>query len=359
MCASDPRRRQRGLSIVELMIGIVISLLVGLAASNSALVFSAMQRQGLSAGSAVVSATTTLSALKEDAAQAGLGFFGNGQYLCNALNLRVGTTDHSQAQFSPLRVTRNNGQDQIDIFYATNVAGGANVALQTPSALNWAELRSYLPVDAGQAVLLAPEAPGVPCTVRTVTAQASSTETTPQRLTFDAAGAHNQGAAFASPALLPIGSRVSLLGSIEWHRYAVVDGNLQLQRPMETGANANAVLVRNVVALRAQLGVMATANGPTTVDAWVPPTTKAPSGADWGNLAAADIGQARAIRITLLTRSPQPEKPEPRGCTATPTAPRIWGEEITPSNVGSTPWQCYRYRTSEVVVPLRNWIMGL
>ena len=71
------------MSIIELMIGIVVSLLVGLAAAGSAMVFTASQRQGIGVGGTAVNVNTVLSALKNDTANAGLGFFGDSQYLCN------------------------------------------------------------------------------------------------------------------------------------------------------------------------------------------------------------------------------------------------------------------------------------
>lgn len=360
----DRRAAQRGLSVVELMIGIVISLLVGLAASSSAMVFGAMQRQGLNAGGAVVSSATTLASLKEDAGQAGLGFFGNGAYMCNGLNLRVGNTVLDQAVFSPVSIARANGHDQLDFLYATAVAGGANVALQTASSLGTAELQSYLPAAVNDAVLLAPKDPGAPCTVRTVTAVTNSTATTPQRLTFGATATHNQGPAITNPALYPIGSRVSLLGGVQWHRYRVVNGNLQLELPMQTGANATAVLVRNVVALRVRIGIVGTTLTDKAVTDWVAPTATAPGGGTWGRPLATDLARVRALRVTLVTRSPQPEMPKRgEGCVATTTdSLRLFEDDadtFTPPNVGTTSWQCYRYRSSDLVIPLRNYIVGL
>lgn len=365
MYAAESRRaRQRGLSIVELMIGIVISLLVALAATNSAMVFGAMQRQGLNAGGAVVSSATTLAALKEDAGQVGLGFFGNGAYMCNGLNLRVGTTVLDLATFSPLSVTRANGQDQIDLLYATAVAGGANVALQTASSLATAALQSFLPAAVGDAVLLAPRTPGAPCTVRSVTAVADSTATTPQTLTFGAAGNHNQGPAIGNPALYAIGSRVSLLGGLQWQRYRVVNGNLQLERPMQAGANATAVLVRNVVALRVRIGIVDSNPLDRAITNWVTPNAAAPGGGTWGQPGAADLTRVRALRVTLITRSPQPEMPK-RGeaCEATPGASLNLFDDpqdtFTPADVGTTSWKCFRYRSSDMVIPLRNYIVGV
>jgi Tfp pilus assembly protein PilV len=79
-----PRRRQRGVSIIELMVGLVVAMLVGLAATSSAVVFTASQRQGIGVGGVVVNVGTALAALKNDAATAGLGFFGDSRYLCAA-----------------------------------------------------------------------------------------------------------------------------------------------------------------------------------------------------------------------------------------------------------------------------------
>lgn len=364
MCAS--RRlgaAQRGLSIIELMIGIVISLLVGLAASSSAMVFGAMQRQGLGAGAAVVSGATTLAQMKEDAAQAGLGFFGNGAYMCSGLNLRVGATVLDQANFSPVRITRSGGQDQLDLVYATAVAGGANVALRTASNMGQAELQTYLPANVGDAVLLAPAQLGAPCTARSVTAVVASTETTPQTLTFAATGLHNQGAAITNPALYPIGARVSLLGALQWHRYRVAEGNLQLELPLQAGANATVVLVRNVVALRVRLGIVAL--GTDTIQGWVEPDAAAPGGGTWGQPTdAADAQRVRALRVNLVTRSPQAELAKAgQSCEATTAAIPLFDAAdnltLTPTDMGSTAWQCFRYRNNDMVIPLRNYIVGL
>ena len=54
-CTSRARRAgQRGLSIIELMVGLVVALLVGLAATSSAVMFGATQRQGIGVGGVAV-----------------------------------------------------------------------------------------------------------------------------------------------------------------------------------------------------------------------------------------------------------------------------------------------------------------
>jgi len=65
---------RRGMSIVELTVSTVIALLVGLAATGSAVVFTAPQRQGLGVGSAALNGAAALAAIKRDVAAAGWAF---------------------------------------------------------------------------------------------------------------------------------------------------------------------------------------------------------------------------------------------------------------------------------------------
>ena len=61
------RRRQRGLSIVELMVGLVVAMLVSIAAAGSAMMFTASQRQGIGVGGSGIGAATALAALMSGA----------------------------------------------------------------------------------------------------------------------------------------------------------------------------------------------------------------------------------------------------------------------------------------------------
>ena len=340
--------RQRGLSIIELMVGIVISLMVALVSVGSANVFSAMQRQGISTGGAAVNSARALAALKNDAALAGLGFFGDAKFLCNKLNLSVGASKLSDgADFTPVRITREAAGDRIDVLFGTQVAAGSNVLLNSTSAGTAAELRSLLPVSTSQAVLLAPPTPGDPCLVRTVTAVTPSTDTDKQQLTFASTGKHN-AATFTTAVSYADKGRVTMLGDLQWSRYRVVGTDLLLERPL---ASASAVLARNVMAFRAEYGLAAAAAGSTTLASWQPAT-----GTTFTALAAASLPRVRAVRVGMVTRSPQREKANASGvCEASSDKPVLFGEVITPD---VSDWQCYRYRSTVVVVPLRNLVMG-
>lgn len=358
MCADlvrrQPRRAaaQRGLSIVELMIGIVVAMLVAIAASGAAIFFNAAQRQGMGTSGALVNTTTSLSALKEDVAQVGLGFFGESSFLCSNLNLSVGATNYSETGFSPLQVTRSGNFDQVDVIYANEVAGGANVRLKGAATATAATVESYLPAGAGAAVVLAKAPPsGGRCTVRSVTAVTPATADAPQAITFDSTGTHNQ-LPFAVPETYGDGDRVALLGSLAWQRYRVVGNDLVVDRRFD---GTSATLVRNVVAFRVQYGV--TAANDTTIANWVDASGTDAAGTNWSALTPTTLPRVRAVRIGIVTRSTQMERRDSNNnCTASEALPNLFGDDVTGL---PTDWACYRYRNATVTVPLRNIALGL
>lgn len=352
-----PRRRatgaplsgQWGVSIIELMVGIAIAMLVGLTAAGSAIVFTASQRQGVGAGGVGVNASTTLAAIKNDLALAGLGFFGESNYLCNQLSLSVGAgVIVNGTGFTPVAISPDGTDDRIDVIYADRIESGANVLLSAPSNGSSASTSSLLPVAAGQAVLLAPATPGSSCLVRTVTATTPSTPTTRQTLDFAAGGEHNDAAFSVAPAFAER-DRIALLGTLQWNRYRRINNTLVLERPLAGGAQT--VIARGIIGLRAQYGLAATAVGSTTLESWQDAT-----GA-FAALSAADLRRVRALRVGMVVRSPQRQKPDANGnCDASLAKPELFGVVVDPDVVD---WQCYRYRAVTVVVPLRNLVLGL
>lgn len=341
----------RGLSLIELLVGIVIALLVSITATSGAMLFTATQRQGIGTGNSLVGAGTAIAALRDDVAAAGLGFFGDAQYLCRKLNLSVGTTVLvNGADFTPLAIATEAAGDRIDVLYATDVASGANVLLNGAATAGSAPVRSLLPVNVGQAVLLAPATPGDPCVVRTVTANTAAVLDTPQMVEFaNVSTARFNRAAFTTNPVYPDRGHIAVLGDLRWSRYRLVGTDLTLERPLGGGS---VVLARNVIAFRAEYGLADA--GTTALASW-----QSATGA-FATLTAANLPRVRALRIGLVTRSPQREKPDSAGnCQATankPTDPFDPAVEITPDVAD---WQCYRYRSATLVVPLRNLVLGM
>ena len=335
----------RGLSLVKLMIGMVIGLLVSLAAVSSWRIFNSAQNQGTVGGGGLLSAVSAMGAIKNDVAAAGLGFFDGRQPLCDRLNLSVGPLPVvNGAAFSPLLVTRELANDRLDLVYGSDVAAGANVPLATPTAGATIETLSTLPAAIGQTVMLAPAGTGL-CTVRSVTAVTAGTPDTPQVLAFANAGAHNQLAFTTAPAYAAQ-ARATLLGTLLWHRYRVVEGNLVLERPLD---GSSAVLVRNVIGFRVEYGVSDA--GGSTLQTW-----QNAADAGWATLDTARLSRVRAVRLGLVVRSPQREKADAAGnCSAAAAKPQLFGAVIEPD---VDDWRCFRYRSSTIVVPLRNLVWG-
>jgi type IV pilus assembly protein PilW len=352
MCAPDRlkgprRRRQAGLSLVELMVGIVVSMLIGLAAAGSAMMFTASQRGGIGTGGTMVNANTVLAAIKGDAALAGLGFFVDDTPLCTTLNYSIGTAKLSDGgAFSPVRVTRAGDHDQLEVLYGSEIEGGTHVLLSSPATSTAAEVGAMINAAAGSTVLLAPDGIGL-CEVRTVTSVAAFTASTPLTLNFASSGASNQ-ASFATSTTYGTRSRVALLGNLRWNRYAVSGTNLVQTQP---ATDVHGTLLRNVMAFRVQYGVSANAATDTLSD-WVD------ASGSWATLDATNSPRVRALRIGLILRSPQLEKRDASGnCVATTSAPTLFGS--TPSGLtDDSNWGCYRYRVSTTVVPLRNLWTG-
>ena len=340
-------RRQRGMSIIELMVGIVISMLVGIAATGSAVMFTAAQRQAVGVGGAGVNASNVLAALKGDAALAGLGFFNNSVAMCSTLNMSMNNTVLSNgAAFAPVRITRDGDFATVEILYASLVDSGASAQSGALSDGTEVRLQSLLPAVVGQSVVMAPDRISGLCTLRTVTSVTASSATTPQILEFGNTGLFNK-AVFSTAASYPRGSRIALLGDVRWNRYGVTGTNLELTRPLDS---ASAVLARDVMAFRVQYGVSASATA-TTLDSWEFAT------GSWASITTANIDRVRALRVGMIVRSPQIERKDASGnCVATDTAPQVFG--FTPSVFSSTTndWRCYRYRITTAIVPLRNFV---
>lgn len=112
-----------------------------------------------------------------------------------------------------------------------------------------------------------------------------------------------------------------------------------------------ASLAPEIMDLQAQYGLSATPSGALT---WQEPT------AGWAATAAlsqAQIKQIKAIRIAIVARSGEYEKPRSAdgSCDATTVAPAFsWDSFVTTD--WPADWKCYRYKVFETVIPLINVI---
>lgn len=145
--------------------------------------------------------------------------------------------------------------------------------------------------------------------------------------------------------------------ALYYRGYSINPTTKQLVRTQydpETEAEVNEVIASEIMDLQIQYGI-APAGGSQVVDSWADA-----SGPTWGNPAFADTKRIKALRIALVARSTQYERPESGSCKiTTPEMVAEWSSwaEFNTDNYPDD-WQCYRYKVFETVVPLRNVLWG-
>lgn len=145
-------------------------------------------------------------------------------------------------------------------------------------------------------------------------------------------------------------------GPLFQRAYSINNTTRQLQRTDNTVTPiaTNELVAPEIIDLQAQYGVAPV--GTQAVNEWVDAT-----GATWANPTLANWKRIKAVRIALVARSTQYEKPEPnQSCTTTTTEMvEDWSAWATFDTANyPSDWQCYRYKVFETVVPLRNVIWG-
>ncbi len=115
-------------------------------------------------------------------------------------------------------------------------------------------------------------------------------------------------------------------------------------------SDVNGVISDGIVLMKAEYGTDVNGNG--VIDA-----------GEWTQVPPANVLTVYAVRIAVVARSAQPEKPSVAGgaCDTT-TVPPTWIDSVAlplnlSGNVGlaaGDDWKCYRYKTFENTVPLRN-----
>jgi type IV pilus assembly protein PilW len=350
-----PRSRaQHGVSIVELMVAIVVGMLVVLAATGTLGFMEASKRTGMGGNGALENGVAVLALLEHDAKMAGLGFSAPGKLACPTINLfYAGTTRLDNAPFIPVAVSAGVGApDSVTVTYADYTLAAAPSTLFLPMTTPDAEvvLENAGAIAAGGAAVLSNPGSADPCTVVSVTA----VDTNPPgtiRIAHDGTGPFNPTSAaiaFAKPVAYPMNASINRADGLTWATYRIGAANrLELVNNLTGEAQ---LLATNAIGLKIQYGVTA-APGTTTITDWVDAT-----GA-WANPSPVQVAQIRAIRVGILLRNPQKEKPSVIGgaCDATTTIPLAWPGGPSYDYVATRPdWQCYRYRSMRTTIPLKN-----
>lgn len=119
---------------------------------------------------------------------------------------------------------------------------------------------------------------------------------------------------------------------------------------IQKGTAAAVGIAPGVMDLQAEYGLVAGVTGTPT---WQSATsTWAGSG-----LTKAQVNQIKAIRVAVIARSGEYEKPESgTTCTTTTSVSGLSAWATFNTSTWPSDWQCYRYKVFETIIPLRNII---
>ncbi len=345
-------RAQAGFSIVEVMVGLMVGILVTLAAWGSVMFYEANRRSSMGGNSALENGLATVLTIQRDTKSAGLGFVFAGQPVCQSLNAYYNGNLKTGASFGPVSIEDGGaGSDKITIAYADSILGGAPVKMIAgmSDAGDLIKVNTTGNIASGDMVLVAGTSPTQPCTLMQVT----------QAVTAGFGTDLSRGTSVWNPpdpgaypdAAYGANSSVIRTGPLTWVTYRVSDEQHLEVEDQLTGAVDT--LAENIVFLKAQYGV---SNGVTpqieqwvaATDAWAPP------------LDNPHVAALRAVRIAVVARAPHREKPTTADgpCDATPAVPETWPGGPVIDLSGDPDWQCYKYKTLLLTIPLKNMIFG-
>jgi type IV pilus assembly protein PilW len=365
-------KKQTGFSLVEVMVGMVVALISTIIVLQVFSSFEGQKRTTSSGSDAQTNGGIGLYTIERDMRMAGYGLSDAiGCTVNTALNTSIHrTVAGSSFVMSPVSIVDGAiGEPDIIKLLGSNKTGWsvparnitahaqADTTFNTNATVGMENGDFIVAYEAGLtcALLQITSAdPVINPVAHTAVAVAPSALVWNNTATFPAAG-------YSDEAFL------INLGSILYHVYSL-DANNNLTFS-EYDSSTNSLVSRDissdVVNLQAQYGFDTRVGAQTTsiIDTWSSDMIDADaSGGAAGD--AADVQRIYAIRFVIVARSGLREKATAGGvCDITTTNPTWAGSalpggsidlSLNPDGSANPDWQCYRYKTFETVVPLRN-----
>jgi type IV pilus assembly protein PilW len=359
--------------MVAVLIGVIGSIVI----FQVFALFEGQKRTTTGAGDAQQNGLAALLYLERDARMAGFGINGHQAML----GCTVNAYDSNGARtFSfpmvPVQITKGGSAttpDTITFTYGSANQRASSSKLTNTQATGSGGTQTNIDSTFGHAVgdLIILAQAGQACIMRQVTLVASTYD----YVQHDTSGRYNSSAgpsvAYAiwdnqgqsGGVVLNIGSTLAGNAQPAVASYSVSNSQLSYWNQIQTSAGAP--LVDGIVQLKAQYGLDANGDGIIQSTEWQDGCTTAsqlPVGAGsppaCANPAASDWAKILAIRMAVVARSVQAEKPDltAGACTTTTTSPS-WAGGTLDLNLTAVPDnKCYRYRVYETAVPVRNLI---
>lgn len=346
--------RQRGLTLIELMVGMVIAMIAVIIMMQVLLTADERTRTTSAGNDALSSGAIMMHMIQRDLVQAGYGINTTKLFGCQ-LALPTGPT----VPIAPVVINPDNallpvgdpGTDTLLVFYG-NGAGQpeGNEVFGKDAGTNTYTVQAGPSFGEGDKVIGSADPCAGTVTLAEVTGQDGS-QVTVNSFNNAAVAVYNLGRA---PRIVGYAIRNGALTSCD---YMAVD--CRVNDALKWTAVAG-----GIVGLRAQYGRDASGGTPVIIDTWDQTT---PPG-------ACEQARTSAVRFALVARSGQFETriddvTKQRVCDEVTAAPPSWqgtadGAPIdlskNPDGSENEEWQCYRYRTFETIAPSRNivWMQG-
>ncbi len=351
--------RQRGFTLVSLMVGLVISLVVVLAVYGSASFFEANRRQMVSGNDAFENALGALIAVQRATKQAGMAISLDGRLACQAVNIfRDGAVRADGLMIPPVRIV-DGGEDSDSLTVAFADSLLATMPAQSIRPMNPGDTSiltsNAIGLNVGDLVMVGSPGSTDPCTLMQISAIEPSAAPLGSRVRHEGLSTWNpvdRTVEFTTMPTYAPGSLVQRVGGWNWLTYRVVAG--QLEERDNTTATTN-LIADGIVYFKAAYGTTDGLN--QTIQQWALPVDA------WANPDIVQLNAVRALQIGIVARNAQRIKPTVAGgaCDATTVANiTLWpaGPIVDLSRLGAD-WGCYQYRVLTLAVPLRNMIFGI
>lgn len=364
--------RQRGMSLVETMVGLTLGVVVSFIITQVWGNFEGQKQRSVSGTSAQESGLLALTELEQDIRSAGAGFTDSAALDCtNTFSYYDdGTTQVSPApgfgggmSMVPVRIIDGGtGSDTLTVKRGADFLGAIPASITKPmppssSELNVNNVTGFEDND----IVLAMSASGN-CTVMQVT----QVQPSPHNLQHNPGGTttYNPPPSFQNANGWPgyvKDDKVMKIGKMLAYTYAVNASNqltlTDLNLPI---ASATSVLAPDIVKIKAQYGIAPALS--QDVNDWV----NATAASGWDTLDKVKVKRIKAIRLVVVARSAKREGNNvTTPCTnvsgTVNNGPCAWSDSANdPAPVidlsSDADWQRYRYRVYQTIIPIRNII---
>jgi type IV pilus assembly protein PilW len=369
---SPAHTRQRGFSLIELLVGMLVSLLCMLAIMAAFAVYEGKKRSTTTGNDAQQNGSYALYALERQLRTAGASIVQGYNYgLWGCPVTAYTTTTGGKLQTLPAQsalpspftssgwplTTRlvpvliaSGGSGNSDVIGVT----GGNSALQvfkiavsSATSTDSVVVGNSLGIMTGD-YLLGTLSDGT-CALAHLTASSTATQVSSTTLTLDAANSPSTGLKNATYLFDAGSAPIFTLYGVDSSSNSLVSYDL-LQRPVNSQAATVTPIADGIVQMKALYGVQTSS---TSAIQWVQPT------GDWSiatltastSMAAKAMGQIKAIRVAIVAQSRLPERSTDYTGNTTLTLFPDLDSTLQYSVTTSTQ---YRYKVFDTTIPVRN-----